>query len=403
MSSTDRRWRRREEQVRPEPPRTAPAPPLALAPHVSTALALQRSAGNRALQRLLYNRDSRVITAPSELGDKEFPWNSETKTWDKPAAEPTPAKRTGRGGPKGATATRPARPTRAKRGAEAKAEPTEDAKPEPPKRTYANLINSDDTFREHIRKGMALDALNGMESLSIADLQVAVDRDVVAEDAEKGTSAEAMKVAQHQRQLLHYDPAEKFTKKEQVKPAWMVTDPHALVPGAPDLGLATDNLLTTDVPGKKGTKQWAYACVLIALAKLDEGYKKVKSLTHANVTTLEAAVQALHKYYVENDVQYDDSSTRFEIMKDWGYAPIWVGKAKFYDFTKSPDFPGLKKDQTYIFDITGHTCHIKPTKEIKQGMAITRPKDFFETWSDPRNYAEEMTFGQEVLNIWQKG
>ena len=386
---------------RSQPRRVAPAP--ALAPHVSTALALQRSAGNRALQRLLHNRDAGVITAPSELGDKEFPWNSETKTWDKPEAEPTPTKKTGRGGPKGGTATKPAKTTTAKPEAEAKAEATADKKPEPPKRTYAYLINSDDTFREHIRKGMALDALNGMASVSTADLQAAVDRDVVAGDAEKGTSVEAMKVAQHQRQLLHFDPAKKFTKKEQVKPAWVVTDPHALTPGVPDLGLATDDLLTTDVPTAKGTKQWTYACVLIALAKLDTGFTKVKSLTYVKATSLESAVQAVHKYYVENEVQYDDSSTRFELMKDWGYTPIWVGKAKFHDFTKAADFPGLSKGQTYIFDITGHTCHITPKKDIKANMTITSPKEFFDTWSDPRNYAAEMTFGKEVLNIWKKG
>ena len=36
-------------------------------------------------------------------------------------------------------------------------------------------------------------------------------------------------------------------------------------------------------------------------------------------------------------------------------------------------------------------------------MTITSPKEFFDTWSDPRNYAAEMTFGKEVLNIWTKG
>jgi hypothetical protein len=46
---------------------------------------------------------------------------------------------------------------------------------------------------------------------------------------------------------------------------------------------------------------------------------------------------------------------------------------------------------------------VKTKQAIKRGAAnITRYRDFFETWSDSRNWNDEMTFGKPVLNIWKK-
>jgi hypothetical protein len=188
-----------------------------------------------------------------------------------------------------------------------------------------------------------------MVSMASADLDAAVDEHLIGDEPAEGTAAEVRAVAQHHRQLLHHEPRSKYTKKDQVKPAWMVTDPYALIAGTPDLGKATDDLLTTDIPGKPGAKQWTYACVLIALAKLDEGYRTTKELTKTDPGRIEDAVQALHEYYVDNDVQYDDSATRFSIMKRWGYTPVWVGKCPW---TSLPSQVALPAEQTYCISST---------------------------------------------------
>lgn len=166
-----------------------------------------------------------------------------------------------------------------------------------------------------------------------------------------------------------------------------------------------------DLPGKdesishrkgKHDSVWGLVCSLIALVKM-EGVDAVKSKVEAESLSGEiAAVQALHGYYKGKGIEYDDTSTHPALYSEWGYSLIFSGKANFNVLHKHLR---LKKDQTLIFDIEGHTVKIKVKKDLpvfnSSTMPTITPSEYFETFSDSDNYKEN-EFTKAVEYIYKK-
>jgi hypothetical protein len=167
----------------------------------------------------------------------------------------------------------------------------------------------------------------------------------------------------------------------------------------PDLPKAGTPLFNK-VPGKGKLTYYHYTCVLIALVKQTGGEDFARQLTKSqSITNTETAVQALHDHYMGEKVQYDDTSTRFQIMEAWGYDLIFSGESGWMDLGKHVP---LKAATKYVFDIPGHTVLVT----VKKDLPATLPKkanlsDYFETHSDPRNYGEKET-ANPVRYVWKK-
>jgi len=126
----------------------------------------------------------------------------------------------------------------------------------------------------------------------------------------------------------------------------------------------------------------------------------VKRLTNTNSKVLKDSVQALHKYYVENDVRYDDTSTRLKVMDEWGYEIIFAGEVPWTDL---PLHVALKRNKDYIFDIEGHTVKVSVTRDIPEPPAsLAKPAGYFLPESDPDNYKSGAEFTKRVRYIWAK-
>ena len=158
------------------------------------------------------------------------------------------------------------------------------------------------------------------------------------------------------------------------------------------------NLKTTIIPGEKSS-YWGYACVLIALVKLDTGLAKTTALVRQRPPSEDDAVQMLHKYYVTKGVQYDDTSTRFQIMDEWGYTPIFTGKSTWEDITLHAEFTTQGK---YIFDIEGHTVKVTAGKTFPSGRKLKNPRTSFATHSHPDNYTPDAEFDKDIKYVWMK-
>src|SRR4051794_11632544 len=83
MRSSDR-LRRRDERTGHEPQPAAPSP----APDVASILALQRSAGNRALQRLMYNETASKLIAPDAYANQAVDYQNVTRSLAAHANDP---------------------------------------------------------------------------------------------------------------------------------------------------------------------------------------------------------------------------------------------------------------------------------------------------------------------------
>ena len=140
------------------------------------------------------------------------------------------------------------------------------------------------------------------------------------------------------------------------------------VPGVPDLPSAETDLFTM-LPGQKDKDKtyWTYACVLIALVKSDQA--KAQALTRSGSTTLEELVQGLHAYYVRKGIQYDDTSTRFTVMDEWGYKPIFIGETTWLNLPTKFAFPA----GDYIFDIVEHTVAVNVPVDIREDRPSRSP------------------------------
>lgn len=199
------------------------------------------------------------------------------------------------------------------------------------------------------------------------------------------------------RYLLNYSGVKYWAASEvETNQEWAIL-PKDYIPQAPDLPPAGTSL-QDKIPGKMGAKWWEYACVLIALVK-QEGYDSVNEKTDGDADNLNDAVQALHNYYKGKGIEYDDSSTRGAMMREWGYDLIFSGPVSFTNLRKHISLSAGKK---YIFDITGHTVKVDLKKDMaKRDEDIADFSEFFTFHSDPSNYSKDET-AQQVLYIFAK-
>jgi hypothetical protein len=103
---------------------------------------------------------------------------------------------------------------------------------------------------------------------------------------------------------------------------------------------------------------------------------------------------------VRRKIQYDDSSTRFQIMGQWGFGMIFSGETNWLGVGKEVELaPGQ-----YVFDIPGHTLLVTVKKPVGKDMAKNANfKDFFTPQSEKDNYALGDEHTKPVRYIWKKG
>jgi hypothetical protein len=350
MASNDRLWRREApEGHEPREPAAAPAP------DVASILALQRSAGNRALQRLLHVADTGKLMVPPAYGNQLVQWD-------------------------GARLRDPAR-----------ADPVD--------KTLAALANANPTFRGYLAQGLNVDAVN---SVTVADERAM--RKATWEQSvspEKDALAEARAVAPDQNRLLHFQAAwDKFSSIDTLDVRHVISSPQDFVPGKNDL-LDAGKPLSTHTGGAKTNTGWKMACVLIALVKHEADFAtKVRTITRKTPSSWLDAIQILHDHYAGQGVMYDDTATRFELMNAWGYTPIFTAGCPWTDV---PKHVSLSTTGKYIFDIEGHTVVVRPTKNITQdGSTIADPKKAFKPDSYDGNYKVGEEYNHAIKFIWKK-
>jgi hypothetical protein len=347
------RRRRVDDEPRPDAP---PAP----APHV--LLALQRSAGNQAVARLIYDKDKTSVRVPKSYAERRIPWDgSQYQTED-------------------------------------------------------DVKDTDPMLKDLVRKHKATILgymATGLRVPSVTDMTV-VDDDALAEKArgyvlktdeaglvETGTSRLLSATARAHNRIMQYGPGMTYSSAEDVGAEW-VQLPEDFIAQKPDLPKATADPLTEKIPGSKvqGATYWAYVCVLIALIK-QEGFDAVHKLAGGKTapTSEPQAVKALHGYYKNLNIEYDDSSTRFRVMRDWGYTMVFSGNTSWEDL---PTWIPLKQGKKYIADIKGHTVKIEVLNDIPKGSPIVDPTKYFKADSDKSNYSAGDELALPVKAIWEK-
>lgn len=336
MRSSDRR-RRRDERAGQEPASTTPAPPI------EAILALQRTAGNRALQRLIYNSSNYGLHVPDSYGTRNVTYNGVNKTLA----------------------------------------------------AHAN-DQADESFSEHLAAGLHVRRVDKVTSSPDATMRQNAGT-LVEADAQPETAGKLGDVAVDHNRLLDRPTGKKYRRPDELDIKWVLSDPGDFVPGANDLPGPDADLKTTKIAGGDGY-YWEYACVLIALVKLDPGLAKTQALLRQRPASEDAAVQALHAYYVRRGTQYDDTSTRFALMDDWGYTPVFTGRTTWADL---PLHTTLTPQNQYIFDIEGHTVKVDVNKTFT-GRRLNNPASFMTPESHPANYKPGTEFAEDIKFVWMK-
>jgi hypothetical protein len=348
MPSPDR-LRRRDERTDPEPEARLPV----RAPDTAAILALQRSAGNRAVQRMIFNPTTSALFVPDSYGRQHVRWQNNQVL----------------------------------------------PNPQPTDPTLVDLATDDAVFGDALATGMHLNSFSSVRSIPDATMgQNAAT--LVGAAPKPGTDAALTSVATDHHRLLERPRDKKYESTEELDEdvRWVMSSPYDFAPGVNDLPGPDANLKTTIIPGEKSS-YWGYACVLIALVKLDNGLAKTTSLIGQTPPSEDDAVQMLHKYYVTRGVQYDDTSTRFLIMDEWGYTPIFTGTSTWDDITLHV---GFTPQGRYIFDITGHTVKVTAGKTMPAGRKLKNAKSSFATHSHPDNYTPDAEFNQDIKYVWMK-
>jgi hypothetical protein len=392
MSAHDRQRRRREAPTGHEPEQPVPAP----TPDAASILALQRSAGNRAvLSRFIYNPTKKHLHVPSSYGDQAVPWDETTKM----LAKAVEAKATA---PEKKPAVKGRQVKTPKRGKaepeKTQAQPTAEPQPQAPKaKTLATLANEDATFRGHLKTGLNVEALDTVTS--IADAQLQANAATLADKEPADGTVDALKAVavDTNRLLTHYSLA-KYKDKKDLDISWVMSSPNDFVPGANDLP-PEGGKVRDPTGGDVGETYWEFMCVLIASIK-DGGWGRVKELTGVDTADLQVAVQAMNDFYFEAGVMYDDSSARFRVMKDFGYTLMWAGNTPWENL---PAHVTLAQGKSYLFDIPGHTFKVDVNREWPKPDAkgAFKPKNFFTTHSEEDNY-EDDEMDYPVTFIWVK-
>src|SRR4051794_13193444 len=150
------RLRRRDEREGPQSPPATPA----RTPDAASILALQRTAGNRAVvQRLFYNENQKTLGLPASYADQRLPWDGERYLQSR-AAQPTDPK-------------------------------------------LIDLVTQDAAVKEHLRKGMNLDELQSARSFPDATLQTNVGN-LADANAPAAVGAELQAVAVDRNRLIRH-------------------------------------------------------------------------------------------------------------------------------------------------------------------------------------------------------
>jgi hypothetical protein len=141
-------------------------------------------------------------------------------------------------------------------------------------------------------------------------------------------------------------------------------NPVDYVPELPDLPAAGTSVATF----------WPKTCTLIALVKTegeDAAYRKA-SVVAPDSDTYKKAVQALHDYYMGAHIEYDDESSRLQVMKDWGYTNIFTGPSSYAELPGQVDLA----TGDYIFDIAGHTVKVTVKQAINAQTKVGKVSDY---------------------------
>jgi hypothetical protein len=349
-------------------------------PDVTALLALQRSAGNRAvMSRLLADDATNEVKIPQTYANRRIRWDGTYQ--DKLAEE----------------------------------------------RTVFDIITGGGG-REHFKAGMNYPLMSKVTPVDDTALGVQGAK-VWDNTGDKGLGGKFRAAAIDSHKLLH-QYADNQIKTAAEATIDLVMDPEDYLPEAPDLPrggqavnsprpgeekkAAQEQARLQQDAGRKGGKRnnkpkesadpvktyWEFMCVLIALLKI-EGFDcaKVSALAEVPPTSLLAGVQVMHDHYMAMNVplQYDDSSARRAVMTDWGYQMVFAGRS---EWTALPGRVTLTPG-VYIFDIKGHTVYVDVLKEIGPKTKIRDVKQFFKCNSDPKNFSLN-EFDEQVHYIWKK-
>lgn len=190
--------------------------------------------------------------------------------------------------------------------------------------------------------------------------------------------------------------------KDMIESEWALL-PKDMVPERRDLPATGESV--TEKPNGVETA-WNLVCSLIALIKAegDDSYTKAKSVSkNQDIDSLETAVQALHDHYMgkETPFEYDDTSTHLTLMQAWGYKLLFTGPVAWTELHKHFK---MKKDDTYVVDIHGHTVMMtvkkKPPKKDTD-LDKETAAEYYEFHSDEDNY-EKAEIDQPVEYIYKK-
>lgn len=327
-------------------------------------LALQQSAGNRAVARLLIDDKSNDVKVPDSYANRTVKWDG-----------------------------------------------TYQDKDAPDRRVFDVITGGGG--RDAFMEGLGLNTLGSVRQVADATLGTAGAR--VASKGAKGDVGKTFKAAAlDQHKLLHHYDANTFASVQEAT-IDLVMDPEDFLPEAPDLPEAGKPLTSVrkefehasvGAKKKKGKSEaralptyWEFVCVLIALVEVG-GLDAAKAKSGAKKTPgdVTEAVQSLHDHYMGRDVplQYDDSSARRKIMTEWGYSMIFSGRSAW---TELPSRVALAAGK-YIFDIKGHTVAVDVLKDIGPTTKIDKESEYFKCHSDPKNYNKD-EFKEQVHYIWK--
>jgi len=344
-----RRRRDADERVEDEPVR--PAPP---APSAATILALQATAGNRAvIQRLMYHRDG-TLTVPATFASQKAKWNETLGYVDE--AETTPE-------------------------------------------TSLYDLWPSHKVKSALEISMAVDYLKDLRSVADQDLAEEAKRMAAVDTDEELTKALSASAVSHTRLILEHD--QPFDKKSLMKSFKLLPAFANLLPEKPDLPPVGQSV-RGEIPGtedREGKRKsyWTLVCVLIALYKNEGAAKASKIVGRTIDDDRDTVVQALHDHYVGKNFQYDDTATRMSLMQEWGYRMVFTGDVPW---SVLPQHVGLLEGRTYIVDIEDHAFKMTVEHDLpKQKAPVEAMGQYVTCHSEKDNYSTS-EFLKNVHHVW---
>jgi hypothetical protein len=346
-----RRRRDANELVEPEPQRTAPP-----APSAASILALQATAGNRAVQRLMYSQSNSRLTMPATFASQKARWNDALGYVDETSEE-------------------------------------------------KSLFDLRANFKvkEALQTSLGVDYLQ--ELRSVADATLAEEAKGLAADANDEKLVKALSESAVNHTRLIFEDDQPFDQKSLLKAFTFIPAFKDLLPEKPDLPAAGQSL-REGIPGTEDregnlTQYWTLVCVLIALCKNEtDTAKATKIMGRAPAADgLGAVVQALHNHYVgkPEPVQYDDTSSRMTLMKDWGYRLIFSGDVPWSVIHRHVK---LLKNKKYIVDTEDHAVKVTVENDLPASKEpLTAVGDYLMCHSERDNYSFDEA-GKNVRYVW---